>query len=119
MKMSADERAAARAETLADGRAMFERIEEMLLASAPKDATDEQHLDAQDAGRLEGLRHRRDELKAALKLSPARGAAAVARVRRECQRTVNWVEREAAADREPGTAYDWGVWQADFDIIGS
>ena len=50
--------------------------------------------------------------------SRPRAAAAIARVRRECQRTVNWVEREVAADREPGTSYDWGVWQADFDIMG-
>jgi hypothetical protein len=73
---------------------------------------------AQDAGRLDGLRARLEESVAALELQPARAAAPIARVRGECQRTVNWVEREAAADRAPGTSYDWGVWQADFDIMG-
>ena len=97
---------------------MLADIERMLIEHAPRDAAVEENLVAQDAGRLDGLRARREELVAALELQPARAAAAIARVRRECQRTVNWVEREVAADREPGTSYDWGVWQADFDIMG-
>ena len=97
---------------------MLADIERMLIEHAPRDAAVEENLVAQDTGRLDGLRARREELVAALELQPARAAAAIARVRRECQRTVNWVEREVAADREPGTSYDWGVWQADFDIMG-
>jgi len=67
--------------------------------------------------RIEGLQQRRDELKRALALPPARAAAAIARVRRDCQRIANWLERESAAESEPGTPYDWGVWQADFDAL--
>jgi hypothetical protein len=48
------------------------------------------------------MRRRSSELADALFLSPARAAAAILHVRRACQRTIDRVERELAADIDEG-----------------
>src|SRR5262249_32937558 len=96
------------------GRLALECIEAMLIDVHPIDDRD---VDVHELGRIDGLQQRHDEIQRALTLSPARATAALQRIRNDCLRLGDSLEREAAADREPGTPYDWGVRQADFDIL--
>jgi hypothetical protein len=114
MKSVREERATQRAVALAGGRLVLERLETMLVDAHPLEDRD---IDVQELGRIEGLQLRHDQIQSALALAPARAEASLRRIHHECSKLRTWLEREAAAEREPGMPYEWGFWQADFDLL--
>jgi hypothetical protein len=109
---AAAEGAHARLEALRAGAIVVARIDEMVTSFA-----DAEHLEEKRFGHIDGMRERGRELAEALRLSPARAAAAVQRVRRSCQRKVDRVERELADDIDDGPTYDVGLDEADLIVL--
>ncbi len=118
MKSTPEERAEARAESLRAGRIVLQQLYDSLL-DEQRDALDLNEGDVQDIGRVDRLMEYRDALEEALELSPARAAAAIERLKRDCQELTEELERHNEANPEDDISpnpYDWGAWEAEFDI---